>query len=790
MALPVLPLRNLVIYPDMIVPLSVGREMSVAAVDAALATPNRELLTLSQHDPQQEEITASDLYETGCLTVVLKMLKVPDGGMRILARGQSRAGVETFVAHHPFLRARINPLEEPEAPAGDLRAEALIRSARETLDQAATLGAEIPDEAKTAMATVDHPGRLADLIAAHLDLKLPEAQEFLEQLDPTRRLEQVISRLNQEINLLKMQKEINTQVMGEMSKSQREYFLRQQMKAIRDELGEAHPLQDDLADYQKRLQRAKLPPAAQQEVTKELGRLEKTPPESAEAATIRTYLDWMLDLPWHKESRDNLEVAAARGVLDEDHYGLEKIKERILEYLAVRKLKKTHKGPILCFVGPPGVGKTSLGRSIARTLGRKFHRISLGGVHDEAEIRGHRRTYVGAMPGRIIQGVKQVGTRNPVFMLDEVDKIGADFRGDPSSALLEVLDPEQNHTFTDHYLGVPYDLSHVMFIATANLLDPIQPAFRDRMEVIRLTGYTLEEKLEIARRHLIPKLLADHGLQPNQISFSRNALTRIISQYTREAGLRNLERRLAAICRKVAMRVAEKGDRTLRLTPRRVEQFLGVPPILPGEILRQDRVGVATGLAVTQTGGDLLFIEALLPRGKGELTLTGSLGDVMKESALAARSYIRSIAADLGIDPKEFERRDLHVHVPEGAIPKDGPSAGITIATAMASALLQRPMRRDVAMTGEITLRGRVLPVGGIKDKILAARRAGITHVLLSSLNRKDLTEVPRTLQRGLEFHCCETVREVIEQALVPEPSTASKKRRAVPRSGARAVTH
>jgi ATP-dependent Lon protease len=618
---------------------------------------------------------------------------------------------------------------------------------------------------------MEEPGRLADLTASNLDLKVEGAQAILEALDPVERLRRVHELMTKELEVLTMQQEISSQAKGEMDRSQREFFLRQQLKAIQSELGEGNELGEEIAQLKDKAQKAKMPKPVMEEVERQLKKLERMHPDAAETATLRNWLDWMVTLPWGKATKDSLDLVEAQRILDEDHYGLEKVKERIVEYLAVRKLKEKTKGPLLCFVGPPGVGKTSLGRSIARALGRKFVRLSLGGVKDEAEIRGHRRTYVGSMPGRIIQGIHQAGANNPVFMMDEVDKIGADFRGDPSSALLEVLDPEQNNAFRDHYLGVPFDLSNTMFICTANLTDTIQPAFLDRMEVIRLAGYTEDEKLEIARRHLVPKQLDEHGLTPEQLVFTDAALKAIVNNYTREAGLRNFEREIAAISRKVARRVAEGHTGTVRTTPGSLGKFLGAAKTLPEERLKKDTVGIATGLAWTATGGDVLFVEASIMKGKGRLTLTGQLGDVMKESAQAALSWARSHARPHGIRDEVFGTHDLHVHVPEGAIPKDGPSAGITMATAILSALTGRAVRSGLAMTGEITLRGQVLPIGGLKEKILAARRAHIETIVCPKLNKKDLDEVPVHLRRGMTFHLVDNVEEVLALALVPPPA-------------------
>ncbi|MCS7183423.1 MAG: endopeptidase La, partial [Thermoanaerobaculum sp.] len=656
----------------------------------------------------------------------------------------------------------------PSTDPSDLEVEAFIRTVRSNLEKVAELGKQISPEVMLIAAQLEDGARLADLVASNLNLKASDAQKVLEAMDLKTRLRVVNEFLEHEIALLEVQRQIASQVQGELDKTQREYVLRQQLKQIQKQLGETDDVEAEIARYQELMGQKKLSEEARQEAEKQLRRLRITAPESAEATVIRTYLDWLLGLPWGIFSEDNLNLDNAQEVLDQDHYDLEKIKQRIIEFLAVRKLKPDGKGPILCFVGPPGVGKTSLGRSIARALGRKFVRVSLGGVHDEAEIRGHRRTYVGALPGRIIQGINQAGTANPVFMLDEIDKIGADFRGDPSAALLEVLDPEQNSSFRDHYLDVAFDLSRVLFIATANVTETIHPAFLDRMEVLRLSGYTEEEKLAIAFRHLIPKQLRENGLTEENISFTKPGVQYIITRYTREAGLRNLEREIGAICRKVATKLAQGKTVRARITPKQVERFLGPPRYLPEVQLQEHRVGVATGLAWTPVGGDLLHVEALALPGKGELRLTGHLGEVMKESALAAASYLRANAARFGISQEFLENHSFHVHVPAGAIPKDGPSAGITVLAALASVASGRPVRRDLAMTGEITLRGQVLPVGGIKEKVLAALRAGIHEVCIPRENQRDLTELPNHLRRQLTVHLVEEAHQVLELALLP----------------------
>jgi ATP-dependent Lon protease len=765
--LPVLPLRDIVIFPFMIVPLYVSRDRSIKAVDQALAD-NRMILLVAQKRQDDEDPGPEDVYSVGTVALIMRMLKLPDGRIRVLVQGIGRARIQSFEEGHPHLQARVEPVVEPEVKEKGLEVEALMRNVKAALEKSANLGKPISPEVIVIATNMEEPGRLADLTASNLDLKVEGAQEILEAVDPVERLRKVHELTAKELEVLAMQQEISSQAKGEMDRSQREFFLRQQLKAIQSELGEGNELSEEITQLRDKAHKAKMPKPVLEEVERQLKKLERMHPDSAETATLRNWLDWMVTLPWGKSTKDNLDLAEAQRILDEDHYGLEKVKERIIEYLAVRKLKDKMKGPLLCFVGPPGVGKTSLGKSIARALGRKFVRLSLGGVKDEAEIRGHRRTYVGSMPGRIIQGIQQAGSNNPVFMMDEVDKIGADYRGDPSSALLEVLDPEQNNSFRDHYLGVPFDLSNVMFICTANLTDTIQAAFLDRMEVIRLSGYTEEEKVEIAKRHLIPKQLEEHGLTPQNLVFTDKALRSMINSYTREAGLRNLEREIASISRKVARRVAEGKTDIVKVTPASLHKYLGAPKILPDEILKKDAVGIALGLAWTATGGDIMFIEATAFKGKGRLTLTGSLGDVMKESAQAALSYARTRARQFGIKEDFFATHDLHVHVPEGAIPKDGPSAGITIATAMLSVFTNRPVKRSLAMTGEITLRGNVLPIGGLKEKILAARRAGITTVVIPKLNRKELEEIATHLRRGLEIHLVDEVEEVLRLALIP----------------------
>ncbi|MBK6799163.1 MAG: endopeptidase La [Acidobacteria bacterium] len=774
--LPILPLRDIVIFPFMIVPLFVSRERSIKAVDQALAE-NRMIMLVAQKDANSEEPGPDELYDVGTVAIIMRMLKLPDGRIRILVQGISRARINYVEEGPNHLQARIEELKEI-TPEENLELEALTRNVRSSLEKAVNLGKNISPEVMTIVTTVEDPARLADLAASNIELKVEDAQTVLELVDITPRLHRVNELLAKEIEVLTVQQEINTQAKGEIDRSQREFYLRQQLKAIQQELGEGNELAEDIAQYREKAAKAKMPKPVEEEVDRQLKKLERMHPDAAETATVRNWLDIMVALPWSKSSKENLDLKKAQEILDNDHFGLEKVKERIIEALAVRKIKEKPKGSILCLVGPPGVGKTSLGRSIAHSLNRKFVRLSLGGVHDEAEIRGHRRTYVGAMPGRIIQAIQQIGTNNPLIMLDEIDKLSSDFRGDPSSAMLEVLDPEQNNSFRDNYLGVPFDLSNVMFMTTANILDTIQPALRDRMEVIRLSGYTEEEKLQITLRHLLPKQMEENGITGDNLHITELALRDAIVKYTRESGLRQLEREIGKICRKVARRVAEGDKEQVKVTAKNLHDFLGVAKIEPDEMLKHDQVGVATGLAVTATGGDILFIEAITMKGKGALQLTGQLGDVMRESAFAAYSFAKSRAAELGIDEEIFTRTDIHVHIPEGAIPKDGPSAGITMATAMVSALSGRAVKNEVAMTGEITLRGDVLAIGGVKEKVLAAHRAKLKTIILPSQNRKDMEDVPDEPKRDLKFHFVDNIREVFRIALMPAKKTPAKAKR------------
>src|SRR5258706_1200350 len=774
--LPVLPLRDIVIYPFMIVPLFVSREKSIRAVDEALGE-NRMILLASQKDLDKEEPTAEDLYKVGTAAVIMRMLKLPDGRIRILVQGLARAEVESVDTSGEYIRAHLHVVPEVLPPERSLEVEALIRNVRGSMEKATNLGKNISPEVMAIIANLDDAGRLADLSASNLELKVEDAQSVLEIADTTARLRRVNDLLNKEIEVLTVQQEINTQARADIDRSQREFYLRQQMKAIQNELGEGNELAEEIQQFRDKIEAAKMPKPAEEEALRQLKKLERMHPDAAETATLRNWMEIITDLPWSKSSKDNLDLHKAERILNEDHYGLEKVKERILEALAVRRLKEKPKGPILCLVGPPGVGKTSFGRSIARALGRKFMRLSLGGVHDEAEIRGHRRTYVGAMPGRIVQAVQQAGTNNPLIMLDGIDKVGADFRGDPSSALLEVLDPEQNNSFRDNYLGVTFDLSNVIFMTTANILDTVQSALRDRMEVIRLAGYTEEEKLEIAQRHLLPKQMEENGIASRDVNISATALTAIIQRYTQEAGLRQLEREIGKVCRKVARSKAELEDKfsQIRITADNLKDYLRVSRIFNEGALKKDEIGTVTGLAWTAVGGDILFIEALKTKGKGKLLLTGQLGEVMQESAQAAFSYAKARSKDLGIDETVLDNFDIHIHLPEGAIPKDGPSAGITMATAMVSVLSQRPVRKDVAMTGEITLRGNVLPVGGVKEKLLAARRAKIKTVIMPEPNRRDLEDLPKEVRDDLNFIFVENVRQVFDAALRESKVPAEK---------------
>ncbi|MGQ9512948.1 endopeptidase La [Thermodesulfitimonas sp.] len=764
--LPLLPLRGVLVFPYMVIHLDVGREKSVRAIDETMLR-DRFIFLAAQRDAQVDDPQPGDIYEVGTVAEVKQLLKLPGGTIRVLVEGVARAKVLRYVAEEPFFRVEVEEFAEPQP--GNSHVEALKRSLISQFEQYVKLSKRIPPETVVSIVSIEEPGRLADIIASHLTLKVEDKQELLEAVDIATRLEKLCAIISRELEIVELERRINIRVRKQMEKNQKEYYLREQIKAIQKELGEKDERQAEGEEYRAKIAQAKLPKEVEEKALKEVERLEKMPPMAAEATVVRNYLDWLLALPWTKTTRDRLDIAVAEQILEEDHYGLREPKERILEYLAIRKLAKSMKGPILCFVGPPGVGKTSLGRSIARALERKFVRISLGGVRDEAEIRGHRRTYVGALPGRIIQGMRQADSKNPVFLLDEVDKMSTDFRGDPSAALLEVLDPEQNSAFSDHYIEIPFDLSQVLFITTANYPYNIPRPLWDRMEIIQISGYTEEEKVQIAVRHLIPKQLKEHGMTKEHLTLSENALRKIIREYTRESGVRNLERQIAAVCRKTAKQIVSGKVKRARVTAQNIEKFLGIPKYRYGLAENADEVGVATGLAWTETGGDTLSIEVTLCKGKGNLILTGKLGDVMKESAQAGYSFIRSRARQLGIDEDFYEKFDVHIHVPEGATPKDGPSAGITMATALASALTGRKVRHDMAMTGEITLRGRVLPVGGIKEKVLAAHRAGVKTVILPSDNKKELEEVPLHVRNKLKVIFVNHMDEVLAAALVDE---------------------
>jgi len=767
--IPVLAVRDIVIFPHMVVPLFIKREKSQKAINKSLST-HRKILLLTQRDPEVEDPGPDDLYRVGTVAIISKMITLPDGSQRVLFQGLARAKVKEVKTDGEYIEAEIEVVKEEIGDYPEVEIEALKRSLKDSLQKTVELGKPLPPDFLLFIANIEDPSKLTDIIVANLGIKTEEAQQILEIFDPIERMKKVLELLGREIQLLEIQKKIMDETKERMEKMQKEFFLRQQLQSIQKELGIGSELSEEIKEYREKLAKIKnMPKEAREEVEKQISRLEKIPSESAEAGVIRTYIDWMLSLPWDKSTKDNLDIKRAKKILDEDHYNLEKVKERILEYLSVRKLAKKIKGPILCFVGPPGVGKTSLGKSIARALGRKFVRISLGGVRDEAEIRGHRRTYVGALPGRIIQGIKQAGSNNPVFMLDEVDKIGADFRGDPSSALLEVLDPEQNYSFVDHYLGVPFDLSRVMFIATANVTHTIHPAFLDRMEIIYLPGYTEEEKVHIAKKFLIPKQMKENGIKPEMIQISDDAIRRIISEYTREAGVRNLERQIASIMRKVAKQWAEGKKKRVRITAKNIQKFLGPPIIFKDEPLPTPKVGIATGVAWTPTGGTLLFVESTKMPGKGDIKLTGSLGEILKESAITALSLIKSRSEKLGIDPEIFSKIDIHIHIPQGAIPKDGPSAGVAIVTSLVSLLTEKPVRNDVAMTGEITLSGNVLPIGGLKEKILAAKRSKILTFILPKKNMQEVEDLPKYVKEKMNLIPVDTIEEVLKIAILDE---------------------
>ncbi|MDR0548416.1 MAG: endopeptidase La [Deltaproteobacteria bacterium] len=749
--LPLLAVRDVVIFTDMILPLYIGRDASMAAVEAALASSKR-LLVVAQKTLHQEDPTPDDLYKVGSVAQILRQIRLPDGRLKILVQGLAKAKVVAFLTQSPYTRVSLEILEDPPVPPDSVELEALKRVVKEKSQKILALREVLSEEAVSLLDNLDDPGQLADLVVSNLQLKVAEAQNVLEILDPAERLSKVYEILGQELKVAQMQAKIDSETREEIDRSQREFYLREQMRAIKKELGDDGGRDEETLEYRSRIKNAHLPKKVASEVARQLARLEWMHPDAAEAAIIRSYLDWIVELPWSVTTRDRLDLREAKKVLDADHYNLQKVKDRILEYLAVMKLNRRQKGPIICFLGPPGVGKTSLGQSIAKAMGRKFVRFSLGGLKDEAEIRGHRRTYIGALPGRIIQGLKTAGANNPVFMLDEVDKIGSDFRGDPASALLEVLDPEQNANFSDHYLNLPFDLSNVMFITTANFLDSIPQALEDRMEVIYLSGYTSEEKVAIAKKHLLPRLVKDHGLEPGRLVIQDSAIGQVIAGYTQEAGLRGLDRKLATICRKVARKVAEGHDKSFRVTKSQLTRYLGPPEILPEPERLEGQSGVATGLAWTESGGEIMYIEVRTMLGKGTLSLTGQLGEVMRESAQTVLAYVRAHAVEFGLARDFFENQDIHIHVPAGAVPKEGPSAGTALMTAVLSALLDRPAPKNLALTGEITLRGQVMAIGGLKEKALAALRAGIKRIVIPRQNDKDLAELPPDLKKKVEF--------------------------------------
>jgi ATP-dependent Lon protease len=767
--IPCLPLRGLTVFPYMVLHFDVGRQKSIAALEEAMVN-DQELLLVTQKDAKMDDPGFDDIYHVGTVSKIKQLLKLPGDTIRVLVEGLKRGRIVECISTDPYFEVEIEEIEENDPEPGNLEQEALMRSVLDIFEDYVKLGNRVSPDTLISVNAVEKPGQLADIIAANVLVKIEDKQSILEAFDPQDRLEKLYGILTREIQILEIERKINQRVKKQIDKLQREYYLREQLKAIQKELGEKDGIGEEVEEYRRKIEEAQLPEEAYEKAMKELDRLYRMPPGSPEIGIIRTYLDWLVELPWNVETEDNTDIKKAAKILDEDHYGLEKVKERVLEYLAVHQLTQQMKGPILCFVGPPGVGKTSIARSIARALNRKFVRMSLGGVRDEAEIRGHRRTYVGAIPGRIIASIRQAGTKNPVFLFDEIDKMSSDFRGDPASAMLEVLDPEQNFAFRDHYLEVPFDLSKVMFLTTANTLETIPRPLLDRMEVIHISGYTEEEKLHIASRYLIPKQVKEHGLKEGSVQIPERAIRDIINYYTREAGVRNLERQIATICRKAARKILETGQQCVRITSGNLKRYLGVPIYRYEKAGQHDQAGIVTGLAWTAVGGDTLLVEAIHMPGTGKLVLTGQLGDVMKESAQAGFSYIRAKARDFGIDPNFYNNTDIHVHIPEGAIPKDGPSAGITMTTAIISALTGIPARSDVAMTGEITLRGRVLPIGGLKEKVLAAHRAGITKVIIPAENEKDLKEIPENVKRKVKIVLVEHMDQVLEHALVEVP--------------------
>jgi ATP-dependent Lon protease len=775
--LPLLPVRDVVVFSDMVLPLFIGRNRSIKAIEYAM-TQDRLLFLATQKDPSLEDPKPEDIYRVGTICKILKVLKLPDGHFKVLIQGIEKGRIIRYISQKNIYSVATEIVNDLNIPKIELEHQALMRNVREHCEKILTIRGEYSTDIGILLEEIEHPGKLADLVSSNLRLKIEEAQELLELTDPIARLKRVNDYLAREVDLSVMQAKIQSNVRDEISKSQRDYFLREQMRAINKELGEHDEKTEEIKEYKKFLKRVKLPKDAKAEATKQLKRLDQMHPDSAESSVIRTYLDWIVELPWSKFTKDVLDIPKVKKILDAHHYGLDNIKDRILEYLSVRKLNPNKKGQILCFVGPPGVGKTSLGQAIAKSMNRKFFRVSLGGIRDEAEIRGHRRTYIGAMPGRILQGLKQCGSNNPVFMMDEIDKIGADFRGDPSSALLEALDPEQNKNFSDHYLNMPYDLSNVLFILTANMTDTIPSALLDRMEVLNLSGYTSDDKEKISKAYLLPRQLNDNGLKKGTIIISSTALRQIIEEYTSEAGLRNLEREFGTICRKVARQIAEGKKGPFHITQGNLQKYLGIPKYLPEMDQEESQVGLSTGLAWTNVGGEVLYVEASLLEGKGELIITGQLGEIMQESARAAVSYARSYCQAFGLRKKFFESIDIHIHVPAGAIPKDGPSAGIAMTVALISAIIEKPVNTEVAMTGEITLRGRVLPIGGLREKSLGALRAGIKTIVFPEKNKKDINEIPKIVKRKIKFIPVSSVKEALEIAIGKEalPPASEKK--------------
>jgi ATP-dependent Lon protease len=775
--LPMMAVRDVVIFNYMIIPLFVGRPGSIEAVNEALNS-DKLLMLVTQRDATKDDPGQDDLYSIGMVCMIMRTLKLPDGRLKVLVQAMAKARISKYIRTEPSYQVSVDVVEDEDTGEISVEMEALMRTVRDQTEKIMSLRGILSADLMMIINNIEDPGRLADLIGSNLRLKIPESQSILEEVNPVRRLRLVNNLLSKELEVSTVQAKIQNDAKEEMSKSQREYILREQLHALQKELGDSDERTQEIEELEQKLKKTKMSKAVRKETMKQLSRMEMMHPDSSEATIIRTYIDWILDVPWRKGSKDQLDLKSAKLVLDNDHYGLERVKERILEFLAVRKLNRSTKGPILCFVGPPGVGKTSLGQSIAQAMGRRFHRMSLGGMRDEAEIRGHRRTYIGAMPGRIIQGLKTVKSNNPVFMMDEIDKIGADYRGDPSSALLEVLDPEQNVEFSDHYLNLPFDLSKVMFITTANMSDTIPRPLLDRMEVIHLSGYTLEEKLVIANRYLLPRQLKENGVKKRQLRINDETITRIITHYTREAGLRNLEREIGKICRKVARKIAEGGRGPYSVTGRNLDRYLGPPKTIPeSEIETLDQAGLVTGLAWTEIGGEILQIEVNLMPGKGKLIMTGQLGEVMKESAQAALTYCRSRSAQFKVKDDYFDSTDIHIHVPAGAIPKDGPSAGITIATALYSAISEKKVRKDLAMTGEVTLRGRVLPIGGLKEKALAALRVNINNVIIPEHNKKELVEIPEDIRKRMKFHPVKDMDQVISLAFARNQKGRQRKK-------------